>query len=171
MREWLNIHHEIRAILEELDGFAPNPAPASHEALYRALLSGYLSHIARKKEKNLYLGSKHRQLMIFPGSGPFSRGGAWIISAEQVQTTRLFARTAAVIEPEWVEELGKHLCRSVYSEPHWEKTRGQVVAFERVILYGLTWACSRAFSNGWRQSVGVNRCSTPTPAIGSDPRA
>ena len=138
MREWQDIHREIRAILEELDGFAPNPDPASYEALHRALLSGYLSHIARKKEKNLYLGSKHRQLMVFPGSGLFNRGGAWIMSGEQVQTNRLFARTAAVIEPEWIEELGKHLCRSVYSEPHWEKTRGQVVAFERVILYGLS---------------------------------
>ena len=138
MREWQDIHEEIRAILEELEGFARNEVPASYEALHRALLSGYLSHIAKKKEKNLYLGSKNRQLMLFPGSGLFSRGGAWIMSAEQVQTTRLFARTAATIEPEWIEELGKHLCRSVYSEPHWEKNRGQVVAFERVILYGLT---------------------------------
>ncbi len=138
MREWQDIHEEIRAILEELEGFARNEVPASYEALHRALLSGCLSHIAKKKEKNLYLGSKNRQLMLFPGSGLFSRGGAWIMSAEQVQTTRLFARTAATIEPEWIEELGKHLCRSVYSEPHWEKNRGQVVAFERVILYGLT---------------------------------
>ena len=70
--------------------------------------------------------------MVFPGSGLFSRGGAWIMAAEQVQTSRLFARTAATIEPEWIEALGKHLCRTVYFEPHWEKTRGQVVAYERV---------------------------------------
>ena len=107
MREWQDIHEEIRAILEELEGFARNEVPASYEALHRALLSGYLSHIARKKEKNLYLGSKNRQLMLFPGSGLFSRGGAWIMSAEQVQTTRLFARTAATIEPEWIEESGE----------------------------------------------------------------
>ncbi len=138
MREWQDIHEELRVILAELKGFAENQTPASYEALHRALLSGYLSHIGCKKEKNVYLGSKNRRLMLFPGSGLFNRGGAWIMSAEQVQTTRLFARTVATIKPEWIEDLGKQLCRSVYSEPHWEKARGQVVAFERVILYGLT---------------------------------
>ena len=138
MREWCDIHKEIWDILEELGGFERNPEPASYEGVHRALLSGYLSHVAMKKEKNIYLGSKHRQLMLFPGSGLFNRGGAWLMSAEQVQTTRLFARTAATIEPEWIEDLGKHLCRSVYFEPHWEKTRGQVTAYERVVLYGLT---------------------------------
>lgn len=138
MREWRDIHDEVWAILEDLEGFERNAEPASYEELHRALLSGYLSHVAKKKEKNLYLGSKNRQLMLFPGSGLFNRGGTWIMAAEQVQTTRLFARSAAVIEPEWIEDLGSHLCRSVYFEPHWEKNRGQVVAFERVVLYGLT---------------------------------
>jgi ATP-dependent helicase HrpA len=138
MREWRDIHDEILNILDELGGLESNAEPAPYEAIHRALLSGYLSHVAVKKEKNIYLGSKNRQLMLFPGSGLFNRGGAWIMAAEQVQTSRLFARTAATIEPEWIEDLGKHLCRSVYSEPHWEKTRGQVVAYERVVLYGLT---------------------------------
>lgn len=138
MREWQDIHAEIWEILDEFEGFVANTTPAGYEAVHRALLSGYLSHIARKKEKNLYIGSKDRQVMLFPGSGLFNRGGDWIMSAELVQTSRLFARTAAVIEPEWIEELGSHLCRRVYSEPHWEKNRGQVVAYERVVLYGLT---------------------------------
>jgi ATP-dependent helicase HrpA len=148
MREWRDIHDEIWDILEELGGFERKTEPASYESLHRALLSGYLSHIARKKEKNSYLGTKNRQLMLFPGSGLFNRGGAWIMSAEQVQTTRLFARTSATIEPEWIEDLGKHLCRSVYFEPHWEKTRGQVVAYERVVLYGLTLVDRRKVSYG-----------------------
>jgi ATP-dependent helicase HrpA len=138
MREWRDIHDEVWSMLEELEGFERNSTPASYEAIHRALLSGYLSHIARKKEKNLYLGSKNRQLMLFPGSALFNRGGAWTMAAEQVQTSRLYARTVAAVEPEWIEELGRHLCRSVYFEPHWEKARGQVVAYERVILYGLT---------------------------------
>ena len=138
MREWRDIHDEVWGMLEEMEGFERNGDPASYEAIHRALLSGYLSHIARKKEKNLYLGTKNRQLMLFPGSSLFNRGGAWTMAAEQVQTNRLYARTVASIEPEWIEELGRHLCRSVYFEPHWEKTRGQVVAYERVILYGLT---------------------------------
>jgi len=137
MREWRDIHDEVWSLLEELHGFEKNSEPAGYDAIHRALLSGYLSHIARKKEKNIYLGSKNRQLMLFPGSGLFNRGGAWTMAAEQVQTSRFYARTVATIEPEWIEDLGKHLCRSVYFEPHWEKTRGQVVAFERVILYGL----------------------------------
>ena len=148
MREWRDIHDEIWTILEELEGFERSAEPAAYEALHRALLSGYLSHIAKKKEKNLYFGSKNRQLMLFPGSGLFNRGGAWIMSAEQVQTTRLFARTTAVVEPEWIEDLGKHLCRSVYFEPHWEKSRGQVVAYERVILYGLTLVDRRKVNYG-----------------------
>lgn len=138
MREWQDIHEEIWDLLEDFEGFVKNTTPASYEAVHRALLSGYLSHIAQKKEKHVYLGSKNRQLMLFPGSGLFNKGGSWIMSAEQVQTSRLFARTAAVIEPEWIEDVGRHLCRFVYSEPHWEKSRGQVVAYERVVLYGLT---------------------------------
>ncbi|WP_244083302.1 ATP-dependent RNA helicase HrpA [Desulforhabdus sp. TSK] len=138
MSEWRDIFDEIRDILKDLGGFDMNRQPASYDAIHRSLLSGYLSHIGMRKEKNLYLGTKNRQVMIFPGSGLFNKGGGWIAAAELVQTSRLFARTAACIEPEWLEELGKHLCRSSFFEPHWEKKRGQVVAFEKVTLYGLT---------------------------------
>lgn len=137
MREWRDVHGEIRDILGEMGGFRVNDRPASYEGIHRAVLSGYLSHLAVRKEKNLYLGARNRRLMIFPGSGLFNRGGAWIVSAEVVHTSRLYARQAAVVEPQWAEDLGKHLCRYSYSEPHWEKSRGQVVAYERVSLYGL----------------------------------
>lgn len=138
VKEWKDVHEEITSILEEMGGFSPNENPASYEAIHRSILSGYLSHIALRKEKNLYQAAKNRQVMLFPGSGLFNKGGSWIAAAELVQTSRLFARTVADIEPEWLESLGKHLCRSSYSEPHWEKSRGQVVAFERVTLYGLS---------------------------------
>lgn len=137
MREWRDVHQEIREILKELGVNKANNAPASYESIHRALLSGYLSHIGLRKEKNIYLSSKNRQVMIFPGSGLFNKGGSWIVASELVQTSRLFARTVADIQPEWVEELGRHLCRYSYFEPHWEKKRGQVVAYERVTLYGL----------------------------------
>ncbi|MCE5243842.1 MAG: DUF3418 domain-containing protein, partial [Desulfobacteraceae bacterium] len=137
MREWRDVYEEIHSILDELGDFAPNTQPAGYDAVHRSVLSGYLSHIAMRKEKNVYLASRNRQAMLFPGSGLFNKGGGWVVAAELVQTSRLFARTAANIEPEWLEELGKHLCRSTYSEPHWEKSRGQVAAFERVTLYGL----------------------------------
>jgi len=138
MREWMDVHDEIRTILDELGDFTPNADPAGYDAIHRSVLSGYLSHVAVRKEKNVYLGSRNRQATIFPGSGLFNKGGGWIVAAEIVQTSRLFARTAADIQPEWIEEIGAHLCRSSYSEPHWERKTGQVSAFEKVTLYGLS---------------------------------
>ncbi len=137
MREWQDIHHEVLELIGEIGGFATNPEPATYEALHRCICAGYLSHIGMRKEKNIYQAAKGRQVMIFPGSGLFNRGGEWIVAAELVQTSRLFARTVAVIEPQWLERLGRHLCRYSYSDPHWEKRRGQVVAAEQVTLYGL----------------------------------
>ncbi len=137
MREWRDVHDEIRDLLEEMKGFRINERPASYEGIHRAVLSGYLSHLAVRKEKNLYMGPRNRRLTIFPGSALFGKGGSWIVSADVVRTSRLYARHVATIEPQWAEELGKHLCRSSYSEPHWEKDRGQVAAYERVTLYGL----------------------------------
>lgn len=138
MLEWRDIYEEILSILDEFGGFHPNTTPASYESIHRAVLSGYLSHIALRKEKNIYMAARNRLVMLFPGSGLFNHGGAWIVAAELVQTSRLYARVAAGVEPEWLEFIGGHLCRYSYSEPHWEKKRGQVVAFERVTLYGLT---------------------------------
>lgn len=137
MREWRDVREEIREILEELNIRPTEQSPASYEAIHRAVASGYLSHIGLRKEKNIYLTAKNRQAMIFPGSGLFNKAGSWIVASEMVHTSRFFARTVADIQPEWLEELGGHLCRRSYSEPHWEKKRGAVVAFERVTLYGL----------------------------------
>ncbi len=137
VREWRDIEEEISDILNELGGFEWNEHPASYDSVHRSVVSGYLSHLAMRKDKNLYVGIRNRQLMVFPGSGVFRKAGSWIVAAEQVQTSRLFARTIANIEPSWLEELGAHLCRHTHSEPHWERRRGQVVALEKVTLYGL----------------------------------
>ena len=104
VREWRDIFDEIRSILAELGDFPENAAPASYDAIHRSILSGYLSHVALKKEKNIYTAARGRQAMIFPGSGLFNKGGAWIVASELVLTSRLFARTAATINPEWIEE-------------------------------------------------------------------
>jgi len=138
MREWLDVHEQIQDVLNELENFPLNPAPADYAAVHRALVSGFLSNIALRKEKNLFHATKGRQVMIHPGSGLFNKAGSWIVAAEMVQTTRLYARIAANIDPDWLETLGRHLCKRSYFDPHWEKNRGQVVAFERVTLYGLT---------------------------------
>ncbi len=105
--------------------------------MHRAILSGHLRFIALKKEKNTYFGAGNRECMIFPGSSLFNRAGQWIMAAEMVETSRLYARTVAGIEVEWIEPLADKLCKRSYFEPHWEKKRGQVVAFEKVTLFGL----------------------------------
>ena len=146
MREWQDIHDQIREIFEE-EGIPAgqdkrtkkdtgDPA-ALYGRVHRSILSGYLSNIAMKKEKNLYTTGGGKQAMIFPGSVLFNRGRNWIVSAEFVETTRLFARTAANIEDAWLEPLGAALCRYSYSNPHWDRRRGEVVALEQVTLYGL----------------------------------
>ncbi|MDH4332593.1 MAG: ATP-dependent RNA helicase HrpA [Desulfobulbaceae bacterium] len=137
MREWRDIHEQIRQVLDEEPGFEINTQPASPDAVHRAILSGNLRNIAVKKEKNIYQAGGGREVMIFPGSSQFGKTGDWLMAAELVETSRLYARTVAGIEPEWIEPLAGELCRSSYSEPHWEKGRGQVVAFEKVSLFGL----------------------------------
>ncbi|MEJ5364818.1 MAG: ATP-dependent RNA helicase HrpA, partial [Desulfosoma sp.] len=141
MREWAQVADEIQSILDELGMTKAAPdegAPAaSYEAIHRSVASGYLSHVALKKEKNIYEGARGRRMMLFPGSSLFNKGGDWIVAAEIVQTSRLFARMAANIEPQWLEDLGSHLIKSHVSSPHWERKRGRVVAYEKVTLYGL----------------------------------
>ena len=137
MREWRDIHEQICQVLAEEPGFSLNTQPATPDAIHRAILSGNLRNIAVKKEKNLYQTGGGKEVMIFPGSSQYGKTGDWLMAAEMVETSRLYARTVAGIEPEWIEPLAGELCRSSYSEPHWEKGRGQVVAFEKVSLFGL----------------------------------
>jgi ATP-dependent helicase HrpA len=148
MREWRDIHQQIKVILQENkfkignadfnkikmekgEEFSPR-----YISLHRAVLSGLLSHIAQKSDKNFYKATKNREVMIFPGSAVFNNGGPWIMATEMVQTSRLFARTVALIDVEWIEDLGKHLCTSTYMAPRWEMKAGDVLATEQVRLYG-----------------------------------
>jgi ATP-dependent helicase HrpA len=142
MREWMDIHDQITRILKDQRikiGKTENDPTSQpfYAALHRCILSGYLSNIAMKKEKNIYQAAKGREVMIFPGSTVFNGGAHWIVAAEMVKTTRLFARTVAKIEPRWIENIGKELCRSECSDPYWQKDRGEVQAFEKVTLFGL----------------------------------
>jgi ATP-dependent helicase HrpA len=152
MREWVYTCRQIMSILKEQDiSSSPAQNATPHEryaGIHRSLLSGFLSNIALKKEKNIYLSSRGREAMIFPGSTLFNRNAPWIVAAEMVKTSRLFARNAAKIEPAWLESLGGSLCRSSYEEPHWEKDRGKVMAFENVALYGLPIVSRRLVSYG-----------------------
>jgi len=157
VREWRDIHDQILTILAE-QKLLPRKGAAGEKqelkkegadlytAMHRSILSGFLGQIAVKKEKNFYTATQGREAMIFPGSGLFNRGGNWIVAAEMVGTSRLFARSVANIESGWLEELGGHLCRRTYSAPHWEKDRGEVVASEQVTLFGLVIVPSRSVS-------------------------
>lgn len=156
MREWQDIYHQIAAILEEHGISAAHgarrtahgkkrvalnsqfPIPTSDfEKIHKSILSGFLSNIAEKKEKNFFNATKNREVMIFPGSGLFDHAGKWIVAAEMVETSRLFARMAANIDSRWLEELGGDLCKRSYLDPYWDEKRDEVVAAEQVSLFGL----------------------------------
>jgi len=132
------------------------PGEEKYATIHKAILSGLLSGIATKKEKNIYTAPKGKEAMIFPGSGLFKRGGQWIVAAEWVETSRLYARTAAMIEPEWIEEVAGPLCRATYSEPHWNKERGEVQAFSQVTLFGLLIIPRRTVSYGRIDPAAAN---------------
>ena len=169
MREWRDIYTQVLAFLEEYGlykkgenkkSFLPvfdatlNSVVRSgsytlfYTAVHQSILSGFLSNIAVKKEKNLFKTAKEKDIMIFPGSALFNRSGKWIVAAEIVETSRLFARTAANIDSRWLEDLGGSQCKYTYLHPHWEKNRGEVVAFEQVSLYGIIIVSQRRVSYG-----------------------
>jgi ATP-dependent helicase HrpA len=149
MREWVHTHDQIKGILrEQRMAHRQQGDGILYDRVHRSVLSGFLSNIALRKEKNLYLAARGREVMVFPGSTLFRKPPAWIVAAEIVKTSRLFARTVAGIRPEWIEALGGDLCRSTYSDPHWDRDRGEVRAFEQVSLFGLPIVSKRIVSYG-----------------------
>ncbi len=147
LREWHDIHGQLKALASEL-GLRPASEPAEAEAIHRALLTGLLGHVALKEEERSYLGARGLKLSLFPGSSLSAKPPKWIVAAELVETSRLFARTAAAIRPEWLEPLAGHLVKRNYFEPHWEKRPAQVAAFEQVTLYGLPLVARRRVNYG-----------------------
>lgn len=136
MREWRDIHRQLHLLAKSL-GFRLNGQAASYEQVHKALASGLLSQIANYKEDKLYTAARGRQCRIHPSSALSRKGPKWLVAAELVETTQVFARTVARIEPAWLEPLAMHLVKRNYTDPHWEKKRGQVVAKETLMLYGL----------------------------------
>ncbi len=143
VREWYDIHEQLTTILSEEKGFPLNTAPASYDAIHQSLLCGYIRNIGFKKSKNIYTGAQGKELTMFPGSSLYGRGGQWIMAAEQVETSKLFARTVANIKVEWLEKLAGPLCRYSYSSPRWEKKMGRVIVDEKVSLFGLVIVAGR----------------------------
>ena len=126
-----------------------NQTEADPEQVHVALLSGLLSHIGMRDTKTRdYQGARNARFAIFPGSGLARKQPSWVMAAELVETSRLWGRDVARIQPEWVEPLAEHLVRRSYSEPRWDPKRGDVVATERVVLFGLPIVAGRTVAYG-----------------------
>ncbi|SDX00299.1 ATP-dependent RNA helicase HrpA [Nitrosomonas oligotropha] len=137
LREWREVHGQLHVLMTEL-GFKPNEIPAGYDEIHRALLPGLLGNIGFKTEKEgEYLGARGIKFAIFPGSVLKKGKAKWVVAAELVETSKLYARCAAKIEPQWLERIAANLCKKHYFDPHWEKKQAQVIVYERVTLYGL----------------------------------
>ncbi|HKS53539.1 MAG TPA: ATP-dependent RNA helicase HrpA, partial [Pseudonocardiaceae bacterium] len=137
VREWQDLYSQLRRIARSLKMTA-NTAPPDTQQVHISLLAGLLSHIGLfDAETRDYLGARGARFAVFPGSALFGKPPRWVMAAELVETSRLWGRTVARIEPQWVEPLAEHLVHRSYSEPHWERHRGAVVAYEKVTLYGI----------------------------------
>jgi ATP-dependent helicase HrpA len=137
VREWQDVHSQLRQLASGL-GMVRSAAPADGDQVHRALLSGLLSHVGRRDgESREFVGARGARFVVFPGSSLSRRPPAWVMAAELVETSRLFARTVARIEPEWAEELAGDLVRRHHSEPHWSRNKGAAFVHERATLFGL----------------------------------
>ncbi|MGW5940694.1 ATP-dependent RNA helicase HrpA [Streptomyces celluloflavus] len=149
IREWQDIYSQLRSVAKTM-GIHLSEDDAAPEHIHTSLLSGLLSHIGLKDAdaKNEYLGARSAKFAVFPGSALFKKPPRWVMSAELVETSRLWARVNAKIEPEWVEPLAQHLVKRTYSEPHWEQKMAAVMAYERVTLYGVPIVAQRKITYG-----------------------
>ncbi|MFE1340936.1 ATP-dependent RNA helicase HrpA [Streptomyces sp. NPDC058733] len=151
IREWQDIYTQLRTVAKQM-GIHVNEDDAPADRIHVSLLAGLLSHVGMKDvkdgNKNEYLGARNAKFAIFPGSALFKKQPRFLMSAELVETSRLWARVNAKIEPEWVEPLAGHLIKRTYSEPHWEKDQAAVMAYEKVTLYGVPIVAQRKVNYG-----------------------
>jgi ATP-dependent helicase HrpA len=137
VREWRDIHSQLHTVVAE-HKWPLNPAPASYEELHKSMLSGLLGNIGCKPdEEDVYLGARGIKFYRHPGAHLRKKPGRWVVCAELVETTRLFGRGIANIEPLWIEHVAGHLLKKQLLDPHWEKKAADVMALERATLYGL----------------------------------
>ena len=137
LREWRDVHSQLFTLVRE-QGWRMNDAAATYEQLHLALLTGLLGNVGYKSDDEpLYLGARGIRFHLWPGSSLSKKAGRWVVAGELVETSRLFARTIANIQPEWLERVGGHLLKKSCGDPRWEKKSGQVSAYERATLYGL----------------------------------
>lgn len=136
MREWREIHRQLHLVLKELK-LTANTDDSDYDTIHQALLSGMLGHVGRHEEKREYHGCRNRKFNLFPGSALNKKRPKWVFSAEIIEIQHVFARNNAKIDPAWIEPLAPHLIKKSWSEPVWKTKRAQIVANEKVTLYGL----------------------------------
>ncbi|WP_245587188.1 ATP-dependent RNA helicase HrpA [Aliagarivorans marinus] len=137
LREWQDIYSQLRLVVREL-GFAINDQAADYEAIHMSITSGLLSHFGFKDKEREFLGARNTRFLVFPGSGQAKKPPKWVVASELVETSRLFARNVAKIQPAWLEKLAPHLVNISHSEPHWSVKQNAVMAYQSQRLYGVT---------------------------------
>ncbi|RZJ15870.1 MAG: ATP-dependent RNA helicase HrpA [Acidovorax sp.] len=148
LREWRDIHTQLLTVVTE-HKWPINTQPASYEQLHLSMLAGLLGNIgARSEEEDWYLGARGIKFYKHPGAHLAKKPGRWIVAAELVETTRLFGRGIAAIEPQWIEQVGGHLLKKQLLDPHWEKKSAEVTALERATLYGIVVYSGRRINFG-----------------------
>ncbi len=147
MREWQELHRQLGDVVADLK-LPLNQTPAEYDDLHQAILTGFLGGIGVLDERREYEGARGTRFVIAPGTPLASKPPKWIVAASLMETTRLYARMVAAVEPQWIEAAGEHLVKRSYSEPHWVEERGFVAAFESTSLYGLTLSARRRVNYG-----------------------
>ncbi len=148
MREWQDLVHQLHGQVKGTDAATAVDDKAHYERLHRALLAGLLSHVGERDEEGGYQGTRGRQFFLFPGSGVDKSKARWVLAAQLIETSRLFAHVNAMIEPAWIEQAAAHLVKRQHDEPQWDPASGRVVARESVTLYGLTLVAGRLVDYG-----------------------
>jgi ATP-dependent helicase HrpA len=148
MREWRDVHDQLLSIIHERDRHKPGKGFASYDQIHRCVLSGFVSHVAKKTDEGAYQVARGRISSVFPGSSLFKKKPDWIVSAELVETSRLYSRTCASVDPLWLETLVPHLCKRRFSEPFFDEETGGVKAKETVSLFGLVIVAGRTIGYG-----------------------
>jgi len=147
LREWKELQRQLSDVAADLE-LKVNTAPAEYADLHQAILTGFLGGIGSLDERREYEGARGTRFVIAPGTPLASRPPKWVVAASLMETTRLYARMVAAVEPQWIEAAGAHLIKRSYSEPHWVRERGFVAAFESTALYGLTLTARRRVNFG-----------------------
>ncbi len=147
MREWIDIHRQLRHVCTEID-LLLNTESASYQNIHCAILSGMPSHVAFLSDKHEYTGARDIKLNLFPASGQFHKKPKWVVAADLVETSRLFARNVARIDSAWLINVAKHLLKHSYSDAHWDRKSSRVVALEKISLYGMTLVAGKRINYG-----------------------